>query len=285
MGTWGSGLYSNDTTCDVRDIYMGFLRDQLSNQEAYDRTLEKCSEYIEDLDEAPLFWFALAETQWKVGRLIPEVKAKALELIDKGGGLELWEESESGGSGWKKTLEKLRDKLESEQPKEKKIRKPVKIDQNLWNIGDVYAYKFHTDEAKKYGLFERYLAIQKIAEDLTGEELVMRVHLFDKAFDKIPTLEDLKGVRLLPLDYPHSLRADIGLYMSKQPKLIKKKEYPEEYLFYIGNMEPPANLAKPNIYISDEDWYFIESWGQYFQVWQGIEYETVAEGVFRYVKG
>jgi len=33
---------------------------------------------------------------------MPEVKEKALDWIDKNGGLELWDESKSGRIGWKK---------------------------------------------------------------------------------------------------------------------------------------------------------------------------------------
>jgi hypothetical protein len=44
---------------------------------------------------------------------MPEVKEKALMWIAKGGGLSLWAESKNGGAGWKKTLEKLKDILES----------------------------------------------------------------------------------------------------------------------------------------------------------------------------
>lgn len=32
MGAWGSSLYANDTTCDVRDTYMNFLQEQLSDE-------------------------------------------------------------------------------------------------------------------------------------------------------------------------------------------------------------------------------------------------------------
>ena len=38
MGTWGSGLYSNDSTTDVKEIYMQFLQQQFSNEEAYEKT-------------------------------------------------------------------------------------------------------------------------------------------------------------------------------------------------------------------------------------------------------
>ena len=289
MGAWGTTLYANDTTCDVRDTYMKFLKEQqLSNQEAYEKTLEEYHELIEDDDESPLFWYALADNQWKVGRLTPEVKAKALEWIDKEGGMSLWEDNKKGIEGWNKTLEKLRIKLESEQPKEKKIRKPVVIDQNLWNIGDVYAYQFHTEKSAKHGACGKYMVIQKIGEEpyFPDDNLVMRVHVFDKLFDEVPVIEDLEGLRLLPFDYPgvpfgypNSTR---DLRINTQVGLERKKDYPSDHLTHIGNMPVPANVIRKQILSSDACWFSVEGWSRYFQRWQGIEYETAEEGVFRY---
>jgi len=279
MGAWGSSLYANDTTSDVRDTYMDFLKDQLSNQEAYDKTVEKCSDYMNDPDEAPLFWYALADTQWQVGRLMPEVKEKALKWIKNGGGLELWNESKSGSSGWQKTLDKLQARLETEQRKEKKISK--RIDQNLWSIGDVYAYQFNTDESKKYEVFGKYMVLQKIAEDNFSPrgDKVMRVHVFDKLFDKIPAFEKTKDVRLLPLDFPTSTRI---LYMSTWLMLDLKRDYPNKHLTFICNVLPPLNKARGHELYTHAHWNSIESWGMYFQRWQGVEYEAIEDGIFKY---
>ena len=87
MGAWGTSLYANDSTCDVRGTYTKLLENQVGSQEAYEKTLEEYKEYIGDQDE-PLFWYALAETQWRVGRLMPEVKEKALHWIENDGGME-----------------------------------------------------------------------------------------------------------------------------------------------------------------------------------------------------
>ena len=65
MGTWGSGLYSNDSTVDVKEIYMQFLQQQFSNEEAYEKTKQDCYEYF-GTDIEPLFWYALADTQWEL---------------------------------------------------------------------------------------------------------------------------------------------------------------------------------------------------------------------------
>jgi hypothetical protein len=162
MGTWGTSLYANDTTSDVRDTYMDFLKNQLSNEEAFEKTMSEYQELIGDEDEEPLFWFALAETQWKVGRLTPDVKEKALEWIAKEGGVALWEESGADSTGWKKTLEKLKTTLESPMRSEKKIRKPVVLNHNMWELGDVYAYQFHKEDSKADGTYGKYIVMQKM---------------------------------------------------------------------------------------------------------------------------
>ena len=81
MGFWGTQLYANDLTCDVRDTYIDYLKEkQLSDESAFSELLDSFKEL--DEDEKPLFWYAIAETQWKLGRLTDDVKIKALEYID-----------------------------------------------------------------------------------------------------------------------------------------------------------------------------------------------------------
>lgn len=281
MGAWGSGLYANDSTVDVRDTYLGFLKEQLNSQEAYEKTLEKCREYIGDQDE-PLFWYALADTQWKVGRLSPEVKTKALEWIANNGGIELWEENKSSGASWKKSLEKLKEKLESPMPPKKKIRKPEEINQNPWTLNDVYAYRFNTEKSKEYGVYGKHILIQKIGEGQDYSPFIkMRVHLFDRLFDTVPDVDEIKGLRIMPLDFPTSTR---DLHMNTLMIVWKRnKEYPSEHLFYVGNIPAPANKILPRWQHTNLDWIGIDDWAaKYHSLWRGIEYETVEDGIFRY---
>ena len=58
MGAWGAGLYANDSTSDVRDTYMGLLRDQLSDEQAFEKTMEQNRDFL-GTDEEPLLFFAL----------------------------------------------------------------------------------------------------------------------------------------------------------------------------------------------------------------------------------
>ena len=277
MGTWGASLYANDTTCDVRDTYVDFLQDQLSNQEAYEKTLEELHEYIGDQDE-PLFWFALAETQWKVGRLMPEVKAKALEWIEKDGGYDLWEENTKGGLAWKKTLVKLRETLESPMRPEKRF---PKIDNNPWKLNDVYAYQFHEEYSKENGLFGKYMLIQKIGEKTHHKKAktFMQVQLIDHVFCELPNLEDIFNYRILPIEHLRYKRTSFAMNCSIVA--VTKSDYPKKHLTYLGNIQGPANkdlTGTGNIF-----WYALEvEFGLLYFAWRDKEYETIEEGVFKY---
>lgn len=288
MGAWGTSLYSNDTTCDVRDTYMDFLKDQMSNEETFDKTLNKFNELIGDKDEEPLFWFALAETQWKVGRLTSDVKEKALMWIEKDGGVALWEESGTSGSGWKKTLQELKDKLESPMRSEKKIQAPKAVNKSLWNVGDVYAYQLHKEVSKTHGTYGKYVLIQKIGEgshipqwmtskDAALQPILARIHIYDKTFDQKPSLQDIDHARLLPIGLKNK---NDELPMDRLINYDKKKNYPEQHLFYLGNTTAPfSKIIDPEgVHIL---WTGIENvFNKYYKRWQGKEYEVNEEGIF-----
>jgi len=261
---------------------MGFLREQLSNQEAYEKTLEKYSKCIGDEEDEPLLWFALAETQWKVGRLLPEVKTKAMEWIEEGGLIALWEKSTIGSVGWKKTLDKLHGKLNTEQPKEKKIRKSVVLDKNLWNVGDVYAYQFNTEASKGLNAYGKYILLQKIGEGKhLLDEVLTRIHVFDKLLDNVPAIEDVTKIRLLPF---RQRDKEGSLSMNGLVDLFKKGDYPVNFLTYVGNVQPPANKVFKELHPpSPSAWKFIEEQLCYkLKCWHDVEYEMIEEGVFKY---
>jgi len=284
MGFWGSALYANDSTCDVRNSYIKYLEEGLNNQEAYEKTLEMYKGDIGDQDE-PLLWFALAETQWKLGRLMPDVKSKALEWIEKGGCLELWEDTTGGAAAWQKTLIKLKEKLERPLPKERKIRKPPEHNNNQWNLYDVYAYQLHGEEASESGLFGKYIILQKIGEgEHQHEGICMRIQVFDHLFDEMPVLNDLKGLRLLPLSNPRVSAKGHEIVMSRYiytSTLDKRTRYPAKRLVFLGNH--PCQVGKE---YADEwalDWYLTDFYlVDFFRVWKGLIYEYKNEGEARY---
>lgn len=140
MGAWGTGLYSDDTACDVRDNYKDILGDGIEEPEATSLLLEKWEGELFDSDTGPVIWLALADTQWKLGRLQDDVKAKALQHIEDGTDLERWKSDPSQLSKRKNVLSKLKQKLNSPQPSIKEVKKRF-VDQTTWKLGEVYSFK------------------------------------------------------------------------------------------------------------------------------------------------
>ena len=162
MGAWGAGLYQDDVTCDVKEEYLNWLRIGKTNIEA---TLELIEEgTLDDEDDSSLFWFALADTQWKYGRLLPEVKEQALKHIESGQNLKRWEENPSLYKKRKKVLEDLRQRLNSPQPPEKKVLKLV-LSKPIWESGTILLYKIHNvskydEELKNHKWFGKYVLLK-----------------------------------------------------------------------------------------------------------------------------
>lgn len=164
MGTWGPNLYQNDTSLDVKDEFEKLYNEGKNVQEITDILTEEYKSIIGDIEEEPLFWLALADTQWEFGVLLPVVKEKALYWIDESVNMLNFKSiNTSAKENRIKNLNGLRVKLLSTQPKVKKITKK-RIYKCQWKYGDVFAYRLESDLAKEKGLYGRYFLIQKVDE-------------------------------------------------------------------------------------------------------------------------
>lgn len=148
MGAWGPALFSDDLACDVRDGYREMIEDGADDGVAMAGLIERYAEILEDLDEGPVFWMALAFTQSKVGRLDESVRDRALRAIDLGEGLHLWGEDPRLLGKRKAALEKVRQQLVGPQPARKKLRPPSRHVTDL-EPGEVLAFA----AAGRYSLF------------------------------------------------------------------------------------------------------------------------------------
>ena len=114
MGSWGTALYSNDTSSDVRDM-CNEVYPLVGIEEGTRLILKEYADIVNcdivDNDYAD-FWFALADWQWKHGILTDEIKSKAISLLEAHTGIDEWE-----GSDIKKRLavmDKLLDQLKAQ---------------------------------------------------------------------------------------------------------------------------------------------------------------------------
>jgi hypothetical protein len=95
MSIWGPGLYDDDTAKYVKKHFCDLLQKGVSDAEATAEIIDEYHREKPDEAESAVIWFALADTQWRMGRLLPDVKKSALATIAEGSNLRYWEMFES----------------------------------------------------------------------------------------------------------------------------------------------------------------------------------------------
>lgn len=246
MGVWNFKLYSSDTSCDVRDTYLSYLKQQLDDKEAFQRTY---AEYIDLIgtDEEQWFWFALAESQWKYGRLDSEVKEKALYFINvQRVNCDSCENTQFG-TKMKNMLDMLERTITSPMRPKKIFGKQEAYIHNPWNVGDMYAYQFHTPNMDKWGLLNKYILLQKIGDvEYYDNRTFSAIRVLNAVFDDVPAIEELPELQVLPLIYPPGVEGtpdtleefvpSFRWYLSAIMVLTRKADYPHKFLTFIGNL-------------------------------------------------
>jgi len=140
MGAWGPALFSDDLACDVRDAYRELIEDGVEDDDAVARVVAQYGETLEDPDEGPVFWMALAYTMSTVGRLTEAVGARALMAIERDLGLDRWRDDPRLLRRRQAALAKVRTQLTGPQPPRRKLRPPVRHVTDL-EPGDVLGYR------------------------------------------------------------------------------------------------------------------------------------------------
>lgn len=240
MGAWGTSLYANDSASDIRGDYVDKLRRGMSNEEVTEELIKRNWEVMDDEEEEPLFWYALADTQWNYGRLLPEVKEKALYFLGQDAELERWRESgQKQLEAWMKTLDKLKTKLLSPMPAEKKVSK-YRLYQCKWKLGDVFAYRLDSDYSKEKGFWGQYVVFRKVSEEPCWPgHIIPVIQVYKWIGEKIPPLDTLPNMRLLEQmvyseNWLKHFKAEQDYYITLYS--TSERVIPHNNLTFLGNL-------------------------------------------------
>ena len=196
---WGTGLFSDDVACDIRDHYRQLLEDGAEDGSATRLTLEKFEPYFEESDGIALIAFAV--TQSKLGRLEPDVRDRALAIIDAGADLAVWErENPKLLPKRRAVLEKARAQLTGPQPARRRLRPPKRELSGL-AAGDVLSLALPGRVA--------LLRVVRVHAHRLGETPVLEELDFDGS--EVPTRDALErlGPRVDdPITFKHPLSSD-----------------------------------------------------------------------------
>lgn len=150
---------------------------------------------------------------WKKGILTEDVKDRAIEMIDTGFGLEVWEESgEAALKARKKALKRFREKLCSQQQSRKKIT--IKLFMKpILSAGDIVAFQLQTmdkaylegicfDEALFRSCHGKWVVMRKAYDDVSYRSAIVPAvqdvwpcfQLYAAIFDECPAMDMLEGI-------------------------------------------------------------------------------------------
>ena len=202
MGEWGTDLFSDDLACDIRDHYRELLENGIEDGAATRLILEKFGAYLEESEGIALLAFAI--TQSKLGRLDPDIRDRALVVLEGGADLEVWErENPKLLPKRRAALEKARTQLTGPQPPRRRLRPPKRISSGLV-AGNVLALAL----ARRVAL----LRVVRIRSHRLGETPVLE-ELDFKGTD-VPSRDALErlGPSKDPISLVHGLSPDTRLF-------------------------------------------------------------------------
>lgn len=217
MGVWGTGIFEDDTACDIRDNYKDCLGDGITGPAATKWILNEFEDSLAEPSESGVVWLALAAVQWQYGRLDDETRERALHVIDFGSDLARWDAGTKDFASRKIVLEKLRTQITSPQPLEKKVARRVPSECHL-KRGDLIVYQLpsgirtilrvidrHTDRGGTYPVCELM--------DWTGQE--------------IPSQSALKGtdMKRSRADYKHTITQVMICGLDENSTRVEKLDF------------------------------------------------------------
>jgi hypothetical protein len=181
MGAWGTGIFEDDLASDVRDGYTELLGEGWEGPAATLQILGEHADALDDPDDAPVLWIALATIQWQKGRLEQSTLQHALDAIDSRAALSRWDAGTLDYPKREWALAKARERLLSPQ---KPATKPKKryLEQNEWQVGQLIAYRLLSGRFIVFRVARHYqqkgvkLPICEIL-DWTGDRLPWRYGL------------------------------------------------------------------------------------------------------------
>ena len=236
MGAWNASINGNDTAQDLKSEYQAafFYNDvetALAKIDAYVRSMFDES----DEEEWSCYYYSLAEFMWKHGILTEDVRARAIDMIDSGFGLEIWElEGTSTLNKRKKVLAEFRGKLLSPQPPKKKIRFNLHM-KPIFQTGDLVALQLKTLD-KHYpahsklgedifkGYDGKYIVLRKVGDEISQYSSIepqlkdywAKFQLYNAIFDDCPSAEQLRNVPFVPTRDNSTFTSESSLFHLKK---------------------------------------------------------------------
>lgn len=189
MGTWGTGISSNDTYADIYQNFFDLYNEGFSVSDITKRLIMENQEIINLPEDSNNFWFAIAKAQWECKELDVKVFDKIEKIIKNDEDIIIWKELEASPidlKARKKVLMNFLDKLKTEKVKPKK-RVEKKFYDSVFKKEDCLIYLM--ENGNYGGAF--VLTDSQATETGTNHIAITTIDKKEK-----PTIEDFKNAEV-----------------------------------------------------------------------------------------
>ncbi|MFK7969289.1 MAG: hypothetical protein AB8F95_02930 [Bacteroidia bacterium] len=273
MGYWGPAIFSNDRSADIKDEFNSLFNDKTSIQKI---TQQIVSSYKEGdkLEDNTNLWLSLSYLMWQVGVDDEEIRKNAIEIIDDGIDLKVWEESGAEKQILRKRQVKLSELKKiiltpNPKPRKPKTKKPPK---SIFNKGDCYAFPLKNGN---------YTGIVILEEILNPDYYFVLIAQTNINSEKLPTIRDIIESNILIEQHHQGLsskhRKSISSYSNSKYKNVVKT------FVKIGKGEIKGDFSKNYLSFGAAPWNFLTERADEYLV-DGKESPKVKDKTKNYIK-
>lgn len=194
MGTWGTGLSSNDIFADIYGEFFELYNEGKDVGEITNKLLRTNQSLFHDKGDSNNFWFAIAKAQWECKALDKDVYNKVKSIIESEENLTVWRELGADQREVRKRneiLQKFLVQLGQERQKPKP-RKKKKIFKPAFEKGICLTFNLLS------GNFGAAVILEAIDDNPYGLNLVV---VTDLNMKEKPTVGDIIKSNVLKLNY------------------------------------------------------------------------------------
>lgn len=246
MGTWGTGISSNDVYEDINYEFFELYNQGLDVSAITEKLIKENKELIDSHEDQNNFWITIAKSQWECKALDPKIYSRIKDIVESEKDIELWKELDASKSDLtkrRKVLESFLSKISTEKKTARK-RKVKKLRDAIFEKGDCLVFKLSDED------FCGAFVLESEKESEFGLNLIAVTDI--KMSDK-PTEQDFEKANIL-----FALEQQIN-------KEFKPKEqiswcYAQHYKNSETKFEKVRNLKVIPTYRSDKDYQSFSNW-------------------------
>lgn len=191
MGTWGTEILGNDTSCEVYEEFIELYNLGQEGNDISKNLLDRLAENLEDKEEHNDILFALALAQWQTASLDNDFLNKIKHIIETGADITLWQElgvDQIMLASRKKELNSFLKKISIPKSKAKARKKPPTLIETDYINGTCLAFQFPD---KSFG------GVVIIDAEFYNSQGSLPISLTTICQNKLPTIEDFQNSTFL----------------------------------------------------------------------------------------